>query len=279
MRFPVALTTTLLFSACATGDGDGPTDSPGADHDPPDAQAPAPDSAGAPVDGGAAEASARDAPSCPSGKTPCASLCVDSKTDPKNCGACGHACAGAEACVDGACVLTCDAGLTGCGGACVKTSTDLSHCGSCSNACPGAAAAICTGGKCSATLDVRAWVDGVSDLILQGSTVHWHHLSYAAPGLLGGVNEPTYLNASPWTPSWPSAGENRDCNCDSQPSPAVPPLPTHDQTVVLRKVSGRGSISVLEEPSAATGYAFRVELDDPSSGADWYEFVLTYATQ
>jgi hypothetical protein len=271
---------------CATGDANDPADSPpgaGDDASVPDPQGPGADASTPPADSGggaAADARGKDAaPACAPGKTACGAACVDLSADTKNCGTCGHGCAGAEACTGGACVLTCNPGLTACGGACVDTTSDLANCGRCANACPGASAATCGTGTCRATLRVRAWVDGVSDLVFTGDTVHWHQIANAAPGVLGGMNEPTFLNAAPWTPTWPSAGENRDCNCDSQPSSTVPPLPARDQAVLFQKVTGRGSLNVTQQPSTANGYTFRVELSDPKAGADWYEFVLTYVTQ
>jgi hypothetical protein len=248
-----------------TGDVDAGTVSPGEDASlPPQAEASAPEDT---------------APSC-GAKTLCSGACVDTQSDGKNCGKCGNACPAGQSCVKGACLLPCDAGLAACGSACVDTQTDLANCGKCQNACPGAAAATCAAGACKATLRVRALIDGTSDLVFTGSNVHWHHIAAAAPGLWNGNNQPTYLNTAPWMPGWPGGGENRDCNCDSQSStPAIPPLGARDQTVALQIVAARGSIVVTQQPASTNGYTLRVELSDPPGGADWYELVLTYATQ
>jgi hypothetical protein len=40
---------------------------------------------------------------CPAGRTACGGRCVDTTTDPRNCGGCGEVCAEGQACVDGAC--------------------------------------------------------------------------------------------------------------------------------------------------------------------------------
>ena len=50
---------------------------------------------------------------CREGFTPCDGLCVDLQTDRQNCGACGNACATAEACVLGICVLDDGGGVDG----------------------------------------------------------------------------------------------------------------------------------------------------------------------
>jgi hypothetical protein len=175
--------------------------------------------------------------------------------------------------------VSCDAGLAACGSACVQTTTDLANCGKCGNTCPGAAAATCAAGQCKATLRVRAFIDNLSDLVLTGSSLHWHHLVGAAPGRWSGQNLATYLNTSPWMPAWPALGENRYCNCDSQVSTQVPPLAARAQTVALQVVAGRGSITIAAQPSTANAYALRVELNDFQPDADWYELLLTYETQ
>lgn len=48
---------------------------------------------------------------CEPGQTKCKGKCLDTATDPLNCGACGNACSTGESCVSGACRAT-----IGCGG-------------------------------------------------------------------------------------------------------------------------------------------------------------------
>jgi hypothetical protein len=82
---------------------------------------------------------------CIAPKECCINGCTDVLSDPRNCGACGHACpANQPTCSRGLCCPTgqsnsdgicCPTGLTNCGGACVDTKNDLQHCGSC-NPCP-----------------------------------------------------------------------------------------------------------------------------------------------
>ncbi len=66
--------------------------------------------------------------------------------DNRHCGACGNACPGGQACVDGACRVTCAAGQRVCAGACVNDQTDNNHCGACGNACGGGTR--CVAGRC-----------------------------------------------------------------------------------------------------------------------------------
>jgi hypothetical protein len=260
----------LLAGGCATGDfsnGDSDMQSPAVSYG---AEAGASDVF--------VESAISDALVCATGHA-CFGACVDTTTDSKNCGACGKTCAFAETCQAGVCILPCPAPTTACDGVCVDTSIDLLNCGKCKNACPGVAAATCASGVCTATLRVLAFVDGVSDLIIAGPTVRWHHVSAVAPGLWNGHDDPTYLNTLPWRPAWPNSGDNRDCNCDSQPVTGIPPLAARAQTVSLEIVSARGSVAIMAQPSSANGYTATVEVNDTPTAADWYEFVLRYGTQ
>ena len=127
---------------------------------------------------------------------------------------------------------------------------------------------------------MRAYIDGQSQFVLSGATAKWHVVRAAAPGRWEGHNDATFLSGAPWMPVWPQGGDNRDCNCDSQPSPAVlAPLMGASQTATLKKVSGRGNATITEQPSAANGFALKVDFSDPSDGAAWIEILLNYSTK
>jgi len=87
--------------------------------------------------------------SCPVGQIACpGGNCVDTSTDPRNCGGCGNSCAIGQACTAGACVtLSCPAGQSLCSGRCIDTSTDIRNCGTCGNSC--AIGQACTAGMCT----------------------------------------------------------------------------------------------------------------------------------
>jgi len=129
------------------------------------------------------------------------------------------------------------------------------------------------------TLNVRAFIDGRSHLIVQRDTVHWHHLDYAAPGRLEGANEPTYLNDTAWFPTWPDVPdpENRGCDCDSSCFVGVPTLAVQAQTVALGIVQARGSVAIIQQPDHSNGFTLIVEFNDNGPlGADWYGINLAY---
>ena len=93
-------------------------------------------------------ASAQPLPmSCPAGQSLCAGNCVNTSTDPRNCGTCGNTCMIGQACTAGQCVTaSCPAGQSLCAGNCVNTSTDRRNCGTCGNTCMIGQA--CTAGQC-----------------------------------------------------------------------------------------------------------------------------------
>ncbi|MBI5513681.1 MAG: PKD domain-containing protein [Deltaproteobacteria bacterium] len=100
-----------------------------------------PDTADTPTD---------QAPVCPPGESVCGDRCVDTRTNPAHCGACGMPCPTGQQCTEGACRPLCEMGQTGCMVAgstrCVNTATDSAHCGACGTACPMGEA--CAAGRC-----------------------------------------------------------------------------------------------------------------------------------
>ncbi len=75
--------------------------------------------------------------------------CSDVRSDPLNCGTCGHACAAGELCFNGLCQASCPPGYSNCADGCVRLASDPTHCGSCAITC--AATEVCSAGRCGAT--------------------------------------------------------------------------------------------------------------------------------
>jgi hypothetical protein len=132
-----------------------------------------------------------------------------------------------------------------------------------------------------ARLEVRAYIDGRSRLVLQGNSARWDHRDWSAPGRWRGADLPTYFNAEPLFPAWPDRSlgtENKDCNCESSSMALAQELAPSGQRARIESNVGRGSVSIAQQPSAANGNALVIEIIDPPEGADWYQFVIVYPT-
>lgn len=109
-------------------------------------------------------------------------------------------------------------------------------------------------------------VDGLSDLLLAGSTAQWHHLEYSPPG-------ETVVNGVSWTPT----GLSSFCNCLSDVFNGVAPAIPQNATNFSVAWSGRGTVTLEELPAAANGYRLRVRFDDVApGGADEYDALISY---
>lgn len=71
--------------------------------------------------------------------------CLDTSSDPENCGTCGHHCVTGATCTAGACA--CPMGQTVCGSGCVDTRWNSANCGACGMACP--TGQYCNFGSCA----------------------------------------------------------------------------------------------------------------------------------
>ncbi|NIN00453.1 MAG: hypothetical protein GTO24_20945, partial [candidate division Zixibacteria bacterium] len=70
-------------------------------------------------------------------------------------------------------------------------------------------------GQDAVAVNIRAWIDGRSQIITQDNQLWWRHFDHAAPGLWGTVGEPTLVNGFQWQPVWPFSGDGNNCNCES----------------------------------------------------------------
>lgn len=141
------------------------------------------------------------------------------------------------------------------------------------------------------TIEIRADIDGRSQLILRGNTAQWHHFDFAAPGRQLFTNFPTTINSVDWYPIWPDVpdAENRDCNCFSDIfTGVVPALPAQPMEIGLQILSvvrpgarcePTGTIAIVQFPTPDNNFTTIVEFDDnPQDGSAFYDVRLRIRT-
>jgi hypothetical protein len=85
---------------------------------------------------------------CPDNGSLCDGACLNTQTDPDNCGFCGNTCGPGASCTQGSCVCP-QAGLTSCQSGCTNVSTDDSNCGFCGHVCDDGIGSRCVNGSCT----------------------------------------------------------------------------------------------------------------------------------
>lgn len=138
------------------------------------------------------------------------------------------------------------------------------------------------------TYDIWGYVDGRDLLSIQGDTVQWDHLDFAAVGRWAGINPnndlPTIINNSSWYP-WDSVGpgEFRSGNILSGVGTLSAlnssPLPSQSESVSLHIISARESLSISQLPNSGNGFTLILDFnDDDASGPIWYGGEVTVTT-
>jgi hypothetical protein len=128
------------------------------------------------------------------------------------------------------------------------------------------------GGSRSVTF--RAYVDGADVVKLSGERLWIEHLLWQQPvrnSVNGTTWNPTWNEThSPSFPNW-SDNESRPYTLKRRFSPHNP------DNIKLVKIAGRGPIVIIEKPSPDNHQTLAIRLDDgPMSGADWYEFKVSW---
>ncbi|HEY8832311.1 MAG TPA: hypothetical protein VIM21_07360 [Gemmatimonadaceae bacterium] len=123
---------------------------------------------------------------------------------------------------------------------------------------------------------ITAQIDGRSQLILRGNTAQWHHFDYTAPGLWF-ANAPTTVNGYDWYPSWPNGtGSGSTSSVLESVSPALPASPI---PVALALIEGRGSVTVVQQPTADNSYTTVIDFNDNEfGGAVFYTVEVWFAS-
>ena len=109
----------------------------------------------------------------------------------------------------------------------------------------------------------KAYVDGADIVHLRGRSLWIEHLDFQLPGRIS-------VNGRKWNPRW-------DSNTSDRLFLGVLTRPVKGTAVKLAKRIGRGEVSVVELPSPENQGTLSIKVDDgPFSGADWYEFTVTW---
>jgi hypothetical protein len=123
-------------------------------------------------------------------------------------------------------------------------------------------------------LTVLALIDGSDVLKIRGNELWFEHRNFELPGKWvdhfdASGNEPTYINSEAWAPKW-----NGDV---SLPFAAKARLLPEASQFDVRLVTplDRGSVTVLQQPSAQNDFTLSILLDDDlPNGAAWYQVEL-----
>jgi hypothetical protein len=123
-------------------------------------------------------------------------------------------------------------------------------------------------------LRVEALIDGESHLIVHGTTLHWQHYQFAAPGRWNLVIDPIKLDGADWYPTWPDVpdSENRDCNgCESSTTELAIGVPRAPSTVTWTDVQTRREQGIVQYPAADNDWELIVDITDvgQSGAADY----------
>ena len=113
----------------------------------------------------------------------CGGRCVDTDTDPANCGGCNQPCGvTGTSCTHGTC--QCPNPQTVCSNQCVDTTTDESNCGFCGHNCQGNP---CTAGLCQASniAQVTSPTTRISSIAVDSTTVYWTQGTGSGSGAYG----------------------------------------------------------------------------------------------
>lgn len=135
-----------------------------------------------------------------------------------------------------------------------------------------------TGKFAALVLDLRARIDGISYLVVQGSMLRWYHEAAVAPGRA--LPAATYINGVQWEPIWPDVpdSQNVDCKCYSSSYQEIPFI-LNASPVNMEIVQARGQVTIAQQPDQSNDYALIVRFDDllppNTDGDEWYEIKLT----
>jgi beta-lactamase regulating signal transducer with metallopeptidase domain len=114
----------------------------------------------------------------------------------------------------------------------------------------------------AAGLRIRAVIDGSDTLKIRGNKLWYVHHQWKFP--FGA----TLVNGKEWSPVWQD-------DKTSNPFALEAPVFTESQMIGVRKITGRGAVTITEKPTEENEYTLSVLIDDGGfGGAEVFEFEL-----
>jgi hypothetical protein len=142
------------------------------------------------------------------------------------------------------------------------------------------------------SIHIKAYIDGVSNLVFCDNYAYWLNLEWNVPGKHGGNNFPTYINNIEWIPKWEKIKQiikNVNIpkniiseNVEKQTSDifTLPfTLPKEPADVKIKTNEARGEVSISQLPQKDNDYVLIATFnDDLLGGASWYDVVINVTT-
>jgi hypothetical protein len=132
--------------------------------------------------------------------------------------------------------------------------------------------------------DIDAWIDTTDYLYVHGNTLQWEHNTSGAPAGTHGGDEPTVISSTingatemdnvNWDQTWPSPLPS-DAYSSTFTSLDPPLSTTGSEFATVSKISGRGTPSIFQEPSAANGDTLIVQFTDGFNSAAFLDAQIT----
>jgi hypothetical protein len=132
--------------------------------------------------------------------------------------------------------------------------------------------------------DINAWIDTTDYLFIHGSTLQWEHKTSGSPAGTHMGPEPTIINttldgtavmtAVNWNQTWP---DPLPADAFSSTITLLDPTLLADDSLdaSVVKISGRGSLSIFQQPTAANDETLIVQFTDGSAGAAYLDAEIT----
>ncbi len=112
-------------------------------------------------------------------------------------------------------------------------------------------------------LKIVLTVDGTDKIFIQGTDLWIVHETFELPSEIK-------INGRKWDCQWDKNASDHFTGLDPAFNPKA------GAPIELRKSKGRGGVQIIEKPTSENGFTACIQIADVASGADRYEFTLTW---